>query len=285
MTKWKKSYVNAGFGLLLALSALLLMYLSGFLPFKPDWQPDKQKVEDLVLPPIEELHKLSHRQLALLYHRYINQIQVLCRRVVRIGNIGDGGWEICEDTEFRPTNPCLVYSFGINNDFSFDDHMADRYNCEVHSFDPSMTDTAEGKRKQKQWFYHIGLGDQTQTMANGWKMTTLKDLLKNHGQTEAKIDILKIDIEKYEWQTLIQIFESGGLRNIKQLLLELHIAIVGEPEKQEYIQGLGVLKMLYDQGFRMYCSHRNLWCKFQSMVLPGMEEVGCHEVSFAYIPQ
>jgi hypothetical protein len=98
------------------------------------------------------------------------------------------------------------------------------------------------------------------------------------------IDILKIDTEKFEWQTLIQIFETGGVKNVKQLLIELHIAIVGEPEKLELIQGLGVLKMLYDQGFRIFYSHRNLWCKYLSQ-FQGIEEIGCHEVSFVYIPQ
>lgn len=101
---------------------------------------------------------------------------------------------------------------------------------------------------------------------------------------QSKIDILKIDVEKFEWQSLIQIFESGGLQNIRQLLVELHISIVGEPERVEYIQGLGVLKLLYDQGFRIFYSHRNLWCKFLSK-FQDIEEIGCHEVSFVYIPQ
>lgn len=283
MTPSLKTLANAIFGTLLILSVLLLLYISGLLPLKPRWESEKQ-VKETVLPSIPELKQLSHRELAQLYHSYINQVQVLCRRVVRIGSLSDGGWELCEDGEFRPTQPCLVYSFGINDDFSFDDHMADRFNCLVYSFDPSMTKTAEGKRRNRQWFYHTGLAEQTRTLRNGWKVSTLKDMLLKQGHLEAKIDVLKIDVEKFEWQTLTQIFESGGLVNVRQLLLELHVAIVGEPEKLEYIQALGVLKMLYDQGFRIFYSHRNLWCKYLSK-FQGIEEIGCHEVSFIYIPQ
>ncbi|XP_045157928.1 probable methyltransferase-like protein 24 [Mercenaria mercenaria] len=282
MTRSCKTLANAAFGTLLLLSILLLLYVIGLLPMKPSWEDEK--VKETVLPTIPELKQLSHRELAQLYHSYINQAQVLCRHIVRIGNLGDGGWEICEDQEFRPSPPCLVYSFGINDDFSFDDHMADRFNCMVHSFDPSMKNTSEGARRHKQWFYHTGLAEQTKTLRNGWKVSTLNDILVQQGHTKDKIDILKIDTEKFEWQTLIQIFESGGIENVKQLLIELHVAIVGEPERLEYIQGLGVLKMLYDHGFRIFYSHRNLWCKYLSQ-FEGIEEIGCHEVSFVYIPQ
>ena len=100
---------------------------------------------------------------------------------------------------------------------------------------------------------------------------------------QTKIDVLKVDVEKYEWIALRQIFESGGLKNIRQLVIELHSAIVGEPSKQEYFLALGILKHLYDAGFRIFYSHRNLWCKYLSN-FEGIDEVGCHEVSFVYIP-
>lgn len=101
---------------------------------------------------------------------------------------------------------------------------------------------------------------------------------------QSKIDVLKIDVEKFEWLSLTEIYESGGLENVRQLLVEFHIALVGEPEKIEYIQGLGILKFLYDSGFRIVYTHRNLWCKFLSK-LQDFDEVGCHEVSFVHIPQ
>ena len=55
---------------------------------------------------------------------------------------GDGAYDLCTEKQFWPfpdeksKTKCLVYSFGIANDFTFDDVMAKR-GCEVHSFDPS----------------------------------------------------------------------------------------------------------------------------------------------------
>lgn len=36
-----------------------------------------------------------------------------------MGNIGDGGWEICDDYEYRPIQPCIAYSFGYVKHFPF----------------------------------------------------------------------------------------------------------------------------------------------------------------------
>lgn len=48
----------------------------------------------------------------------------------------DGQKAVCLDTEVRPIKgKCLVYSFGVNNEWSFEDTM-DEYGCEVYAFDP-----------------------------------------------------------------------------------------------------------------------------------------------------
>jgi hypothetical protein len=40
-------------------------------------------------------------------------------------NAWDGHKFVCED-DFEPGKPCLVYTFGISNDMSFEDAMASR---------------------------------------------------------------------------------------------------------------------------------------------------------------
>ncbi|XP_052774142.1 probable methyltransferase-like protein 24 [Mya arenaria] len=283
MTFLKRKSLRAGFVILFIVSVLLLLYISDLLPFGAKWDDGKGQERE-VLPSIQEMHSMSHAELALLYHKYINTVQVLCKRIVRIGNLGEGGWEVCEDPDVKPSRPCLVYSFGINNDFSFDDMAADRYGCDVYSFDPSMNKYPEGSRGTRKWFYQTGLFETTEKFQNGWQVSTLQDLLKKHNHEQDKLDVLKIDIEKYEWLSLTQIYENGGLKNVKQLIVEFHITIMsGDPEKLEYIQGLGILKMLYDNGFKIFYSHRNMWCKFQSEI-QHVDDAGCHEVSFIYIP-
>ncbi|WAR23643.1 hypothetical protein MAR_037312 [Mya arenaria] len=243
MTFLKRKSLRAGFVILFIVSVLLLLYISDLLPFGAKWDDGKGQERE-VLPSIQEMHSMSHAELALLYHKYINTVQVLCKRIVRIGNLGEGGWEVCEDPDVKPSRPCLVYSFGMN-----------KY--------------PEGSRGTRKWFYQTGLFETTEKFQNGW---------------QDKLDVLKIDIEKYEWLSLTQIYENGGLKNVKQLIVEFHITIMsGDPEKLEYIQGLGILKMLYDNGFKIFYSHRNMWCKFQSEI-QHVDDAGCHEVSFIYIP-
>lgn len=48
----------------------------------------------------------------------------------------DGQKSVCLDEGLKPAiNDCLVYSFGIDNEWSFDDDMA-KLGCNVYSFDP-----------------------------------------------------------------------------------------------------------------------------------------------------
>ena len=60
-----------------------------------------------------------------------------CQSSARIGRIGDGGRNICLDHISFGNSECVVYSFGVNFDFSFDKAMA-ILGCKVHSFDPYM---------------------------------------------------------------------------------------------------------------------------------------------------
>ncbi|XP_048254963.1 uncharacterized protein LOC124135313 isoform X2 [Haliotis rufescens] len=98
------------------------------------------------IPSEKTLPKLSYEDLTCLYHRFVDNVGVLCRNIVRLGKLKDGGWEVCHDQQYRIPNNCLVYSAGINNDFSFDDAIAKQYGCKVHSFDPSVTLHKKGFR-------------------------------------------------------------------------------------------------------------------------------------------
>ena len=79
----------------------------------------------------------------------------------RFGHEGDGGWYACIDpgsssadtVRFlgqQPGSPCLVYSFGIRDDWTFDVAMRDA-GCEVHSFDPTI---GLPRRCSRAWCQH-----------------------------------------------------------------------------------------------------------------------------------
>ncbi|KAH3882857.1 hypothetical protein DPMN_006803, partial [Dreissena polymorpha] len=70
---------------------------------------------------------------------YINRLQILCKDVIRIGSLTDGGKEICVDKPYRPRAPCIVYSFGINFQFDFDEAVVNLFGCDVFANDPRGT--------------------------------------------------------------------------------------------------------------------------------------------------
>ncbi|KAJ8305752.1 hypothetical protein KUTeg_016297 [Tegillarca granosa] len=183
------------------------------------------------------------------YYRYVNSLQYKCKSILRLGTIEDGGWDVCDDYEFRPKNSCVVYSFGIDNDFSFDEAVVKRYGCEVHSFDPRL----RGKQ---------------------WKMKTLKTIRRD--LDHIPIDILKLDIEEWEWFALPEMIYSGSIKDVKQLNIELHLSIKILPNYKRYLRCLYILKDLHDLGFRIFWTHRNLWCTFY---WGDVQRTGCHEVS------
>lgn len=77
-------------------------------------------------------------------------LRIDCKNTIRIGGPTeyvknapsplyriDGSWFICLDDHLAPKkNKCNVLSFGINNDYSFDEVMNKEYGCRVFSFDP-----------------------------------------------------------------------------------------------------------------------------------------------------
>ncbi|KAK3102749.1 hypothetical protein FSP39_013635 [Pinctada imbricata] len=181
------------------------------------------------------------------FSKYAVKHQIFCRRVRRMGRIVDGGWDICDDESYRPKSPCLVYSFGINYDFSFDEDMEKTYGCDVYAFDPSMRSGDYNKREHIH-FYRLGLGDKnimTSTKSK-WTLKTLKTLMKELGHENRRIDVLKMDIEGNEKQSLVEMIASDVLQNVLQLCIEFH----------SYYD-VGAVRALYDIGFRIFWSHQN----------------------------
>ncbi|BFZ06268.1 hypothetical protein BsWGS_09307 [Bradybaena similaris] len=195
-------------------------------------------------------------QAAAMIDWYINTpLRYRCRRKITVGN-----WHICQDSPFTVKPPCLVYSFGINFDFSFDDAMA-RIGCEVHSFDPSMK-MMDHKRRGHSTFHNMGLGsyntnayipraDTYVTNNQTWKMRTAKAVMKELGHENRVIDVFKMDIEGYEWAVLANMMETGVFRYIRQFMLEIHL-FPDFPLKQDYVYIYTVYTKLREMGFREF---------------------------------
>ncbi|KAL3872555.1 hypothetical protein ACJMK2_035778 [Sinanodonta woodiana] len=198
------------------------------------------------IPSDDELGNMTATKVEDLYWDYINTIQSLCQRVVRIGTIEDGGKEVCADELYRPRPPCLVYSFGM------------RDKGETYKHGKSIT------------FYMIGLGEENDVLSNQWKIRTLERIRSDLNHTERTIDLLKIDIEGSEWNSIPQMVLSGTLRSVRQMQIELH----GRGSSRV----LKVLRMLYEDGFRIFMRDRNLNCKYSRKGL-ARQRTSCMEIS------
>lgn len=53
-------------------------------------------------------------------------------------------------------------------------------------------------------------------------MTKFTTLVEKNNHTNRTIDILKLDIEDFEHETIPEMLNSGSLQNVKQILLEIH---------------------------------------------------------------
>ena len=175
----------------------------------------------------------------------------------------DGQKAVCLDPAVapRPGN-CLVYSFGINNEWSFEDAMA-KYGCQVYSFDPSMK-AKDHDRSPWIHFYNLGLGSRDGPIKSGprwkirWHFLTLQSVFKmlkpSHKQLTI-IDYLKLNID--EWTILPDILATGMMDRVRQLAVEIHLSddeTVGQLE-----QRIQILRSVENYGMTRFDSKYDPW--------------------------
>lgn len=196
--------------------------------------------------------------LAAALFDYLENPQRSCRKLTLFGGKSfhgsgpiDGDKFVCLDTDVAPPpGRCLVYSVGINNEWSFDRAMV-RYGCEVHAFDPSMTKYTRNVTEFGARFYRIGLGGRAEVRKNGWRMMTLSGLRAMLGHADRDIDYLKVDIESSEWGWLEG--DAAGLRGVRQLGMEVHMQMNPASLRRYY----AVFRGLQAAGFRTVHSNPN----------------------------
>nr|KAG5685842.1 hypothetical protein BaRGS_014302 [Batillaria attramentaria] len=235
------------------------------------------------IPDQKTLKTYNLTQLSALWHSYLDHVHITCQRHIRMGNLGDGGYEVCDDIQWRPIRPCLVYSFGIRNDFSFDDDVANVYGCDVFSFDPSMKKKTH-RHSERVMFYKMGLGGKTE-QRDQWEIHTLSDLKKMLNHTGRVVDVLKMDIEENEWEVLSNIIEERQLINVRQLFIEYHFLFFSKEETVEaFLSKFAVLRALQDIGFRIFYTHKYSFgnCNRRSAAFPVVR-TSCYEVQYVNV--
>ncbi|KAG0235127.1 hypothetical protein BGW42_005777 [Actinomortierella wolfii] len=145
--------------------------------------------------------------------------------IQRVGPLSDGGKWLCGMSlyEEKPRAKCVIYSFGVNRETRFEGEMLDRTDCEIWAYDASvdrMGPETDGRPKANFKPYFVGDEDRIAPDGKVWK--TIKTLMKENGHDW--IDILKIDIEGYEYRTLSKLMDDfPDVLPFSQLQLELHV--------------------------------------------------------------
>jgi len=174
-----------------------------------------------------------------------------CPEVERVGNFGDGGKWVCgleSLTEDIPTassanDPsCVMYSFGISTDISFEMEILMRTPCYIFAFDPTigslpldllplgaLKKASDDKSFRERIVFHkVALGARSGSSAYHALNEALPDIMARLGHSY--VDLVKIDIEGSEWdvfgslQQRSKVSGSANFLPVGQLFIELHFS-------------------------------------------------------------
>jgi hypothetical protein len=142
-----------------------------------------------------------------------------CTALARLGCPGDGGKWVCDPHRYLGEH-CLVYSFGSNDEFSFEEAVHHfNPNCEIHTFDPVVSEPVNKPHYVQ--FHPWGMGTAADSMYS------LPVIMQRLGHTN--VSILKIDCEGCELDVFnTHDFPSHG-GAVQQILMEVHFD--GKPER------------------------------------------------------
>jgi FkbM family methyltransferase len=149
-----------------------------------------------------------------------------CPDEVRVGRAGDGGKWLCGSAALQNSSEgnCLVYSFGSNNDFSFEEDVIARFgqNCEIHVFDHTVKNWALPdiiSIKAHNW----GLVGTPEKRKDKDELKTISEIMSLLGHRDREITALKMDVEGAEFSALRDVAQMIGPKP-RQIIFEMHLA-------------------------------------------------------------
>ena len=182
---------------------------------------------------------------------------------------GDGGphnygsWDLPKDFKLSPD--AIVYSAGVGFDVTFDLELIRRWGCVVHAFDPGdevrdylatlalppefrFQQVALGTTDGRHAFIKSNDASYSVTASQAedvdhLQTRTVATLMADRGHLS--IDLLKMDIEGFEYAVLDQMIESG-LRP-RCLLVEFH-----HFQQKRREETLKIVQRLKDAGYRNF---------------------------------
>lgn len=137
------------------------------------------------------------------------------KQFVRIGREYDGGYLMIDDFS---ASGGIAYSFGINNDVSWDKDMADR-GYDVYMYDHTI-DYLPEENERFHW-EKIGVASNDSANVN---LKSLEEIITENEHDKKRNMILKMDVEGAEWGCFDMTSEDT-LKKFDQIVLELHEVI------------------------------------------------------------
>lgn len=182
--------------------------------------------------------------------------------VERIGVMADGGKYVCGLPRVKQArkDKCVVYSFGVERESSFEAEILETTECEIFMYDFSVDkfgpqiEAMNATMQARAHFHQFGVGGKDEIIDNN-QFYTLETLMNQNGHDW--IDILKIDTEGAEFKILPDVITHFGNGNLPfgQLLLEIHADQMENAYKVDDFAAWW--EMLEDAGLRAFTSELN----------------------------
>jgi len=171
-----------------------------------------------------------------------------CPKEMRLGKLGDGGKWICPvgsltENDSKP----VVYSIGSAGEDSFEMDFIFRWRqAEVYVIDPDPS----YERPGLPYHYYPYAVD---THDGDGKVTIQKFA---EGQKHAKIDVLKMDIERSEWSVIPKLLSKSGKENpeVSQMVIEFHF---DRPSDIDPL--IVIMQMFMDAGYVLFHKENSLF--------------------------
>jgi hypothetical protein len=145
-----------------------------------------------------------------IYH-LITPKEVFGKKRIILGNKDDGCYVLLDDFN----NIKIAYSFGIGLKIQFDTELANR-DIDVYMYDHTINSLPY--QNPKFHWKKIGIaGKKTKNK----QMKTLEEIIIENGHSLEKNMILKMDVEYYEWESIIDLKEDT-LNQFKYIAIEYH---------------------------------------------------------------
>ena len=145
-----------------------------------------------------------------IYHLIIPK-EVIGKKRILLGDKTDGCYVLLDDFE----NIKIAYSFGIYTNIQFDKSLADK-GIDVYMYDHTI-DNLPYQNPKFHW-KKIGLCGTGRQYNN---MRSLEELIIDNNHTKEKDMILKMDIEHWEWEAILNLKEET-LNQFKYIAIEYH---------------------------------------------------------------